>query len=36
VQTTMGPYYPQGEYMSPTQFDIVNGCGPGRDPSAAG
>jgi hypothetical protein len=36
VQTTMGPYYPQGTYMSPTQFDIVNGCGPGRDPGAVG
>jgi hypothetical protein len=36
VQTTMGPYYPQGQYMSPTQFDIVNGCGPGRDPSSVG
>jgi hypothetical protein len=36
VQTTMGPYYPQGQYMSPTQFDIVNGCGLGRDPGAAG
>jgi len=31
----MGPYYPQGTYMTPLEFDIKQSCG-GRDLSAAG
>jgi len=34
-QEVMGPYYPQGTYMTPLEFDIRNGCGPGVDPSGA-
>jgi len=34
-QEVMGPYYPEGTYMTPLEFDIRNGCGPGVDPSGA-